>query len=271
MGAEISPPSQQRQLIADMEKQAKQSVQMTAVTTKTQDKHGNEIIVTTTSPFEQQTLMSKTDWRVRAISSANLHYRFNNVYIRNDESEKDGFIYVIPNNILKKFICISDLRTQIAGSLYGASPVDNHQVKEVRCIVMPPQWGNHQNVKMPHMTPEHNYLEEFEPLGWLHTQPTDFTEMTVNDLVAHSRMLSIFSSWCGEKCICLTVAFTPGSCTLTGYRLNSQGYEAVKLFSNKSNPEELYEQTSPDYYNRVQILLTDRFMGFFMVAIDNLA
>ncbi|KAF9617880.1 hypothetical protein IFM89_039099 [Coptis chinensis] len=30
------------------------------------------------------------------------------------------------------------LRTQIAGYLYGISPPDNPQVKEIRCIAMPP-------------------------------------------------------------------------------------------------------------------------------------
>ena len=38
----------------------------------------------------------------------------------------------MPKNLLKKFICIADLRTQIAGYMYGVSPPDNPQVwKEV--------------------------------------------------------------------------------------------------------------------------------------------
>lgn len=35
---------------------------------------------------------------------------------------------MMPKNLLKKFICIADLRTQIAGYLYGVSPPDNPQV-----------------------------------------------------------------------------------------------------------------------------------------------
>ncbi|MFS7999192.1 putative pre-mRNA-processing-splicing factor 8 [Helianthus anomalus] len=46
----------------------------------------------------------------------------------------------MPKNVLKKFICIADMRTQICGYLYGISPPDNPQVKEIQCIVMPPQW-----------------------------------------------------------------------------------------------------------------------------------
>ena len=53
LGAEITPPSQQRQQIAEIEKQAREGGQMTAVTTKTANVHGDELIVTTTSPYEQ--------------------------------------------------------------------------------------------------------------------------------------------------------------------------------------------------------------------------
>ena len=61
--------------------------------------------------------------------------------------------------------------------MYGVSPPDNPQVKEVRCVVMPPQWGNHQMVNLPHTLPEHDYLKDLEPLGWLHTQPNEQPQM----------------------------------------------------------------------------------------------
>ncbi|KAK1393558.1 hypothetical protein POM88_012614 [Heracleum sosnowskyi] len=34
--------------------------------------------------------------------------------------------------------------------LYGVSPPDNLQVKEIRCIAMPPQWGTHQQLSPQH-------------------------------------------------------------------------------------------------------------------------
>ena len=61
--------------------------------------------------------------------------------------------------------------------MYGLSPADNPQVKEIRCIVMPPQWGNHQVVHLPNTLPEHDYLGGLEPLGWLHTQPNELPQM----------------------------------------------------------------------------------------------
>lgn len=39
---------------------------MTAVTTKTQNVHGDELIVTTTSPYEAEVFASRADWRVRS-------------------------------------------------------------------------------------------------------------------------------------------------------------------------------------------------------------
>lgn len=128
LGAEITPPSMQRQQIAEIEKQAAAGTQMTALTTKTQNVHGDELTVTTTSPYEQTLFGSKTDWRVRAISAANLYLRVNHIYVNSDDIRETGFTYVLPKNVLKKFICIADLRTQIAGFMYGVSPPDNPQV-----------------------------------------------------------------------------------------------------------------------------------------------
>ena len=42
---------------------------------------------------------------------------------------------------------------------------------------MPPQWGNHQVVNLPSSLPEHDYLNDLEPLGWIHTQPNELPQM----------------------------------------------------------------------------------------------
>merc|ERR1719329_255542 len=139
LGMEIAPPSMQRQEIAEIEKQAKEATQLNAVTTKTTNVHGEELIVTTPSQYEQQTYASKTDWRVRAISASNLHLRCSHIYVASDECSETGYTYILPKNVLKKFIMIADLRTQISGYLYGISPPDNPQVKEVRGMIMVPQ------------------------------------------------------------------------------------------------------------------------------------
>lgn len=81
--------------------------------TRTVNKHGDEIITSTTSNYESQTFSSKTEWRVRAISATNLHLRTNHIYVSSDDIRETGFTYILPKNVLKKFICISDLRAQV--------------------------------------------------------------------------------------------------------------------------------------------------------------
>ena len=129
LGMEITPPSLQRQQMAEVEKQAKEHSQMTAVTTKTTNVHGDQMTITTTSQYEQQSFNTRTDWRIRAISATNLHLRTNHIYVSSEDIGETGYTYVMPKNILSKFITIADLRTQVAGYLYGVSPPDNAQVR----------------------------------------------------------------------------------------------------------------------------------------------
>ncbi|XP_049918391.1 pre-mRNA-processing-splicing factor 8 [Epinephelus moara] len=262
LGMEISAPSQQRQQIAEIEKQTKEQSQLTATQTRTVNKHGDEIITSTTSNYETQTFSSKTEWRVRAISAANLHLRTNHIYVSSDDIKETGYTYILPKNVLKKFICISDLRAQIAGYLYGTSPPDNPQVKEIRCIVMVPQWGTHQTVHLPNQLPGHEYLKEMEPLGWIHTQPNESPQLSPQDVTTHAKVMADNPSWDGEKTIIITCSFTPGSCTLTAYKLTPSGYEWGRQNTDKGNNPKGY---LPSHYERVQMLLSDRFLGFFMV------
>ncbi len=266
LGMEISAPSAQRQQIAEIEKQTKEQSQLTATTTKTVNKHGDTIISTTTSNYETNTFSSKTDWRVRAISATNLHLRVNHIFVASDDVKETGFTYVLPKNVLKKFICISDLRTQIMGYLYGQSPADNPHVKEIRCIVLVPQLGSHQKVTVPKQVPEHPFLDDLEPLGWIHTQPNELPQLSPNDVVFHARKMEASKTWDLDKTCVFTCSFTPGSCSLTAYKLTSQGLDWAKELKDAGNPQGY----APTHYERAQMLLSDRFLGFFMCPTDGL-
>lgn len=262
LGMEISAPSAQRQQIAEIEKQTKEQSQLTATTTRTVNKHGDEIITSTTSNYETQTFSSKTEWRVRAISATNLHLRTNHIYVSSDDIKETGYTYILPKNVLKKFVTISDLRAQICAFLYGVSPPDNPQVKELRCLVLPPQWGTHQTVHIPHVPPNHPFLKDMEPLGWIHTQPNELPQLSPQDISTHARLMTDNPNWDGEKTIIITCSFTPGSCSLTAYKLTPSGYEWGRQNTDKGNNPKGY---LPSHYEKVQMLLSDRFLGFFMV------
>jgi len=268
LGMEISAPSMQRQQAAEIEKQQQEQQQLTAVTTKTQNVHGEDIIVTTTSQFEQQTFASKTEWRTRAIATSNLRTRANNIYISSDDiKEDDHFTYIMPKNILKRFITIADLRVQVAGYLYGSSPPDNDQIKEIRCIVMVPQIGSTRDIQLPQQLPQHEYLDQMEPLGIIHTvSGNEPPYMTAMDVTQHSRLMNAHSSW-NNKTISMTVSFTPGSVSLASWALTPQGYKWGA--ENKDMGSDQPQGFSTNMGEKCQLLLSDKIRGYFLVPENN--
>ncbi len=59
-----------------------------------------------------------------------------------------------------------------------------------------------------------------------------------------------------------TPSFTPGSCSLTAYKLTPSGYEWGRNNKDTGNNPHGY---LPSHYEKVQMLLSDRFLSFFMV------
>jgi len=95
----------------------------------------------------------------------------------------------------------------------------------------------------------------------MHTQPSESQQMMPGDVAMHARMLENFKTWDGERCVLITAAFTPGSVSLTAFKLTPQGYEWGRANREAASNPAGY---SPAFYEKVQMLLSDRFMGFYM-------
>lgn len=68
--------------------------------------------------------------------------------------------------------------------------------------------------------PEHTYLKDLEPLGWIHTQPSETHAMSAFDAGMQGKLLLDNStSWDPETSVVLTCSFTTGSCSLSLYKL----------------------------------------------------
>jgi pre-mRNA-processing factor 8 len=264
LGMEISAPSMQRQQAAEIDAQQQEQQQLTAVTTKTQNIHGEEMVVTTTSQYEQASFASKTEWRTRAVATSNLRTRANNIYINSEDVKEEGhFTYVMPKNVLKRFITIADLRVQVAGYLYGRSPRDNDQVKEIVTIVMIPQVGNTRDVQLPKTLPHHEYLNDLEPLGIIHTvSGNEPPYMQASDVTQHARLMNTHSTW-DKKTVSMTVSFTPGSVSLAAWALTPTGYKWGA--ENKDTMSDNPSGFSTSFGEKCQLLLSDKIRGYFLV------
>ena len=261
LGMEIQAPSIQRQQMAEIEQQNQEQSQLQAVTTKSKNIHGDEMIVTTTTNYESQSFVSKTDWRVRALAAANLHLRTNHIYVNSDNVTGSSITLVLPKNVLKQFILISDLRTPISAYLYGKSPKDSPHIKEVHCAVMVPQWASNNQINFPKQKPGHEYLSHFEPLGWVHSQATEMTQMSPYDVCKHSEFVDNFG-WDLEKTAVVICSFTPGSCSLNSYKLTEKGADWGR--ENRDNVNAATGLTT-SCFDGVQLILTDTYMGLFLV------
>ena len=265
--------------------------QSNLVTSKTVNRLGETLVTQTISPYEQQKFESKSDWRIKAISASNLYLRTNHIYLNSEKIREKSYTYILPKNLLKQFITIADLRTQIGGFLYGCSeksekkskksvkaiieaggnePSSNvneeKKIKEIKCIVLVPQTGSHLNITFANQLPEHQLLADLEPLGWIHTQPIECNTMTPYDCQLTSKFINDRNNWDIETSIVITCGFVQGSCTLNGYKLSPIGYDwAQENIETNNNNESRFNETC---YEKVQIILSEKFMGYFLVP-DN--
>ena len=106
------------------------------------------------------------------------------------------------------------------------------------------------------------FRQDMEPLGWIHTQPNELPQLTPQDITTHAKIMSDHTSWDGEKTIIITCSFTPGSVSLTAYKLTPTGYDWGRSNTDRGNNPKGY---APSHYEKVQMLLSDRFLGFFMI------
>ena len=150
LGMELPTGSVQEEQVKNVEARAADGG--ATVTVQTTNDQNQRITTTATTNYEQAAFKSHTDWRLRALSATNMLMRTNNIWTNSSDIRDTGYTYIMPKNLLKKFVCIADLKVQIFGYLYGTTVEDT--VREIKCIVMVPQVGNRDTVTIPSQIPE---------------------------------------------------------------------------------------------------------------------
>lgn len=267
LGQNIKAPSVKRQKMAELEAaraenetNSTEDSASTVMKTKSVNAQGEEIVVVTSANYENQEFSSKNEWRTSAIANSLLHLRLKNIYIASDDFVEEKDVYVLPRNLLKKFVEIADVKIQIAGYLYGKSPVDHANIKEVKTIVLMPQLGTHRSIQLGNLPDQTLYsnLDGLELLGWIHTQTDDLKFMNASEVSTHS---NIFNEGL-MNCIDISVGLTIGSVSINAYNLNEEGYSWG--VENKDLVNDMPEGFEPTFSQHAQLLLSERIMGNFM-------
>lgn len=256
LGMEIQAPSVQRQQMAEIEKSTEAAAQVTAVQTRTTNVMGDEIQVVTTTAYEQQVFSSKTDWRIRAISATNIPLRLQHVYVTNDDVKEELPTFVLAKNVMKAFVTAADLRAPTAAYLYGQVAPDNSRVVEVKAVVLVPQRSTQRSVELVNELPTHPLLADLKIVGLITTQAQETQSLSPADATLFARLMAQHSEIDGTS-IMLTVAFTPGSLSLSAYALTPKGFE----WGRNADPNAPAGYNPASMVDRAQLLLSDRILG----------
>ncbi|CCK70335.1 U4/U6-U5 snRNP complex subunit PRP8 KNAG_0E00670 [Huiozyma naganishii CBS 8797] len=235
--------------------------------TKAINAQGEEIVVVTSSNYENQSYNSKNDWRENAIANSLLYLRLKNIYVSSEEFIEEKNIYIIPKNILQKFIEISDVKIQIGAYIYGKSPKDHPNIKEIKTVVLAPQLGTTRDVTLGRVLEEGSSeaLNDLELLGWMHTQFEDLKFMSAFEVSAHSKM---FKNNAAANPIDLAICSRSGSISLSAYNLTDEGF--AWGLQNQEVIDMMPQGFEPTFSKHAQLLLSDRIMGNFMVPYEQI-
>jgi pre-mRNA-processing factor 8 len=247
LGIQISPPSDERQQLADEE------AARTAVTSRTVTKTGDKVVVQTLSSYEQSLFVSRSDWRGRAIQAGSLWGRTGRFHVP-PEGSNEGPTWVIPLNLVKRFVAMSDAYVQISAILYGKTEED---VVEVHSFVIPPQTGTYERVDFVKNTPMHECLGDLAVVGLIHTTALDEKAMAPQDAIN-------FTSICDINAASIVISYVPGACCVRGYQLEPAGFEwALQNRETRDRPI----GWDDEFYRQVPVLITESYQGWFMVPL----
>lgn len=268
LGQNIKAPSVKRQKMAELEA-ARNDDQAdgldagasSVMKTKTVNAQGEEIVVVTSANYENEAFTSKNEWRSNAIANSLLYLKLNNIYVASEDFIEEKDVFVLPRNLLKKFVEISDIKIQVAAFIYGCSTPEHPNVKEIRTIALCPQLGNNSSVQlcMPPAKENQPELEGLQLLGWVHTQTQDLKFMTAPEVTTHSKLFG--SNF--RNTIDVTVCLSPGQVSLAAYNMTDEGYNWG--IQNQDVVNVISEGFDPSFSEHAQLLLSDRFMGNFLV------
>lgn len=261
-GIQIAPPSEERQQLAADEARTSQ----TAISTRTTTKTGESVVVQTLSSYEQTQFQSKSDWRRRAIQATGLHLRTTRFRVPAENINDKGLTYVIPSNILRKFVEISDPHIQICALLFGKLASDSDSVIEVHSLVLPPQAGSYDQIdRVLKKIPSHSVLEDLRCIGWIHTTALDDPLMTPPDAILSGLFCDVNSDVVDQfQFADIVISYTPGSCTIRGFQLNPDG---MKWAADNSETRDRPVGFEDGFFTQIPVVIAESYSGWFMVPV----
>ncbi|ELP90364.1 pre-mRNA-processing-splicing factor, putative [Entamoeba invadens IP1] len=253
LGVEVAAPSVERQQIGEID--GERTTQGNAITTKTMNKLQEKIVVSTTTPYEQNVCAATQNWRERAIEAGKLYERVSSLFV---STQGETPPIVLPKNLMTTLVRIADTKTEIGGILYGKESVSNAGVYEVKCICMTPQYGTNKYVVFPDHPPRSDEIDSLQALGWIRTNCGE-PEMSSYDAVVDSIIESKYKM--SGKIICVGIG--NGSIGVHGYVVSEVGKEYGR--QNIESLTNMQNVAGGKLADDVPVIVTEKLNGFFLI------
>jgi pre-mRNA-processing factor 8 len=270
LGQESSSREIQHEEMKQIDQQTKTQLTQ-AVTATTVNKQGEEIVTKVRATFTVGGVVGKGEWRQKAVQTSELLGSALD-RVHPDTVTTDGLI--LPRDLFKRFVSCADSRVSVVGIMYGpaASP-DLPNVREVHCIVMPPQNGGVDYSVCCTFAPTHDMigenLHQVQPIGWIRVQAqsdevTPATP-TTSDLIRQAKMYAEDSGYAPAELTQVVIGLGRGESVVRGFTYTQQAIEWAISHKDAPHAQESAAEVPAEYYSKKRVGLSGAFSGFTLV------
>jgi pre-mRNA-processing factor 8 len=216
--------------------------------TQSIDKFGKNLLVSIYSKEEKRNFISIKNWQYRSIFAEKRNFLLRNLKIEYCFSIIDKAVLIVPKNLIKHFLLLSNPLSQIISLMFGFFKYQKIKIYEIRVLLIPPQIFNYNSLAFKTGIVKNDLLINFSFFGFMISVSS--TESTSN------KLQELILKLCK---ICVTGAITSKFNLIL---INSNFYNCNLIglqIKNYDDKKKAFQE------KKIQIFVTDRFFGLFLI------
>nr|UXY87508.1 splicing factor Prp8 [Cryptomonas sp.] len=217
-------------------------------TIRTCDFLGKNLLVSVLSWEKQKTFISLNDWKIRSIATEKRNLFLRNLNVEFCISQSVNVIYIVPRNIVKYFLNISDPMFRIIGLMFGFLKERKKVLIELRVLLFPPQLYSYKLMLFQTKIDMEGILLKLKFTGFMQSMEREKITITLIREILSNFHESSFIKNNKDSLAFISINLCKYDCEILGIRIKYTEHK-------EENP----------VHEKIQIYLTDRFLGFFLV------
>nr|UXY88510.1 splicing factor Prp8 [Cryptomonas curvata] len=219
--------------------------------TPTTDISGRNLLVSISSKKEQEEFVSIKNWQFRSIFAEKKNLLLKNLKIEYCFSNSNDFLFIVPRNIFKHFLSISNPMCQIISLMFGFIKNEHVKLHEIRILLIPSQMFKNNVLTVNVGSIKNNFLIKLEFFGFMISgYYEEFSFNKIRKIIPILNKISINKA--------NSLKFTLIAINIGFYTCDVFGFQINYFDEKKRKNEEI----------KIQILLTNRVFGGFLVPVN---